>query len=56
MDQEIMDVEEGQDKAGIYEEFSDDVQNDSRSLLWDMEDQLYEEWRDKKDLPEEANQ
>jgi len=55
MEYETIGVEETQNEVVLDKECCEELQENC-PIQWDLEDQLYEEWRDNKDFPEEEHQ
>lgn len=57
MEYETIDVkEEDQNEMVLDEEFTEELQEEDGPILWDLEDQLYEKWREDNGTTEDLEQ
>ena len=54
MEHETIDVEQDQNEMVFNEEFTEELQEEDGPIPWDLEDQLYEEWREDNGTTEDS--
>ena len=52
----IMAMEEDQNEMVLDEEFTEELREEDGPILWDLEDQLYEKWREDNGTTEDLEQ